>query len=278
MNTRTLFFALWTLPFWADAQIVIPNAGFENWNNTAPSGWTTNNSGVVTTITQVADPREGQFAIRGTVVPGVNTVSQAPMLQSVYGNVGFPVDETFTEVSLWFKSFLWGGDHFNVNIAIYDAGYNLVGGGSGFASGIVPDYTQIIVPITHFAPGAAFANISLTISDPTGQTNGHIQSWFQADNLTGPEISTSTNSVLQVSAESWAVCKDGNIQLLASKPGNYRVDAISITGQKIFSSETTLVRGELLNMPLRSTTAYRGIILIRTERDGELVKTIRQVL
>ncbi|MFM9026994.1 MAG: hypothetical protein ACKOQ6_03260 [Bacteroidota bacterium] len=278
MNTRTLFFALWTLPFWADAQNVIPNASFENWSNTAPSGWTTNNSGVVTTVTQVADPRDGQFALRGTVVPGTNTISQAPMLQSIYGNLGFPVDEDFTQITLWFKSFLWGGDHFNVNIAIYDAGFNLVGGGSGFASGIVPDYTLLTVPIIHFAPGAAFANISLTISDPTGQTNGHIQSWFQADNLTGPDLSTSIIPATQKYTESWAVCKDGNIQLIASKPGNYRVEAISITGQKIFSVESSLLRGELLSMPLRSTTNYRGIILIRTERNGELVNTLRQVL
>jgi hypothetical protein len=279
MNTRTLlFFALWSLPFWADAQNVIPNASFESWNTTAPSGWTTNNSGTVITLGQTADSREGMFAIRGTVVPGTNSISQAPMLQSIYGNVGFPVDESFTEISLWYKTFLWGGDHFNVSVQIFDPGYNLVGGGSTSLSGVEPDYTSITVPILHFAPGAAFANIMFTIVDPTGQTNGHIQSWFQVDNVTGPEFSTGVGSTCLASTDTWATCKDGMVKLLADRSGSYRIEAMSITGQLLFSTEATLLKGERLSMPLKTSTEYHGLILLRTERDGAVVRTIRQLL
>ncbi|MFM7217388.1 MAG: hypothetical protein ACKO1U_05165 [Bacteroidota bacterium] len=278
MNTRILFFALWSLPFWADAQNVIPNASFESWNTTAPSGWTTNNSGVITTLTQVTDSREGLYAIRGTVVQGVNTVSQSPMLQSIYGNVGFPVDESFTEISLYYKTFLWGGDHFNVNVQIFDPGYNLVGGGTASLSGILPDYTPVTIPITHFAPGAAFANIMLTIADPTGQTNGHIQSWFQVDNITGPEMSTGVHSTCLATTDTWATCKDGTVRLVADRAGSYRVQAMSITGQELFTTESTLLKGERLAMPMRTSSDYHGIILLRTERDGVVVKTIRQII
>ncbi|MFM7216655.1 MAG: hypothetical protein ACKO1U_01400, partial [Bacteroidota bacterium] len=89
---------------------------------------------------------------------------------------------------------------------------------------------------------------------------------------------TGVHSTCLAATDTWATCKDGTVRLVADRAGSYRVQAMSITGQELFTTESTLLKGERLAMPMRTSSDYHGIILLRTERDGVVVKTIRQII
>ena len=255
---------------WVFGQNTIPNASFEDWNGNTPTNWSTNNNGSVVTITKVNDGFEGAYAVRGTVVQGQNTVSQSPMLQSTDGNFGFPVDSRFDQLTLHYQSFLYAGDRFNINVAIYDQTFAMVGGGSASLSNSISTYTALTIPITHFASGAAYASISFTIVDGIGMTNGHVLSWFQVDALGGPATMTNLNST----AVSWnydalqIATNNREVEVIVSQSGTYHFEVYSLIGQQIAQLQTTLVAGNHQRIVCTDEKSFPEVFLLRTEKDG----------
>ncbi len=269
---RSLLVLLTWLPLAALAQNPIPNAGFESWNGDVPVSWTVNNSSSATTVTRVNDPFEGNFALRGTVVSGLNNVATAPLVQSMSGNYGFPVDASFTELSFRFKSFLYAGDRFNVNVFIYNASFAVVGGGSTSITSTESSYLPVAVPVTHFAPGAALAMLSFTIADGTGATNGHVMSWFQIDALSGPNVSTATASVDPQLAFTVAPLPTA-LQVSAPETGDYLLEGFSVDGRRLFLVQQTLLTGTEQVIDVPELVGYRGLLVLRVNKDGRFVRS-----
>lgn len=277
MSLRFSLLFIAFFPLITDAQNGIPNAGFESWNNGNPDGWSTSNSGSYISVSCVNDAHEGNYAVRGAVIQGVNSVAQPPVLQSISGNYGFPVDASFTAFSFWYKSFLYGGDRFNINVYLYNAAFAVVGGGSLSVSASESSYALATVPITQFTPGTAFAMISFTIADGSGLTNGHIQSWFQVDELTTPGISTQLTPMTTAVYSALNLTSEG-IRLSVLRNGKWRLTGTNATGQCLFSVEEKMVSGDEWQMDFPTDQIPGSLILVSLSFDGVLVDTRRFVL
>ncbi|MEY4595458.1 MAG: hypothetical protein RIQ47_1868 [Bacteroidota bacterium] len=270
MNRLLLLLIVW-LPLAAIAQNPIPNAGFESWNGDLPQDWTVNNSASATTVTRVSDPFQGNFALRGTVVSGLNSVATAPLVQSMNGNYGFPVDASFTELNFQFKSFLYAGDRFNVNVFIYNSSFAVVGGGSASITSTENNYLPFTVPVTHFAPGAALAMVSFTIAGNTGSTNGHVLSWFQIDALSGPNVSTAAESPQPVLPFSVAPLPNA-LQLSSPETGDYFLEGFTIDGRRQFCVQQFLAVADHQKIDVPELVGYRGLLLLRISKDGRYMR------
>ena len=256
------------------AQTVIPNNGFENWMNGNPTDWTTNNSGNYITITKVNDPNEGQFALKGTVIQGQGTIAQPPMLQSSSGNYGFPADDAFTELSLWYKTFLYGGDRFNINIYLYNSSNVMVGGGSASIGTSTSAYTFITVPVVQFTQGAATALITFTLADGSGMTNGHIQSWFIIDELTCPGMSFL--AAQPVSANNIELSFSGKEFVInAETPSSYKLKVISLSGQQLFEISKDIYSTGQASIEYFSKEIQDQWIIVQLFANGVMVLTKR---
>lgn len=252
----------------AYGQNTIPNANFENWSGNTPTGWTVNNNGSYIAVTKVNDAYEGSHAVKGTVIQGLNTVTMSPMLQSMSGNYGFPVDAGFDHITFYYKSFLYAGDRFNVNVAIYNSNLAMVGGGSISLATSENNYTPLTIPIIHFAPGAAFANISFTLVDGQGMTNGHLLSWFQVDALEGPATSTGVSEDCPETTKPLLAYRPASheFNLMAAGSGRYEIEGYLMNGQRLFSVDRLLMDREVVRItaPPQST----GFLLLHVVKDG----------
>ena len=242
--------------------------------NGNPTDWTTNNSGNYITITKVNDPHEGQFALKGTVIQGQGTIAQPPMLQSSSGNYGFPADDAFTELSLWYKTFLYGGDRFNINIYLYNSSNVMVGGGSASIGSSTSAYSFITVPVVQFTQGAATALITFTLADGSGMTNGHIQSWFIIDELTCPGMSflaiqppSSVNTDLNFLANRFL--------FHAGVTGNYKLIGVNLIGQQLFEINKDIYSTGQASIEYFSKEIQDQWIIVQLFANGVMVLTKR---
>jgi hypothetical protein len=188
------------------------------------------------------------------------------------GNYGFPVDASFTELSFRFKSFLYAGDRFNVNVFIYNANFSVVGGASASITSTENNYVPFTLPVTHFAPGAALAMLSFTIADGTGATNGHIMSWFQIDGLSGPASTTATEELDARAALTVAPLPTA-LGISAPESGNYLLEGFAVDGRRMFSVDRRLSAGNDQRIDVPELLGYRGLLVLRINKDGQFVRS-----
>jgi hypothetical protein len=265
------------MPLGLFAQNTIPNASFETWNASGPDGWTTNNTGSYVAVTRIMDAKDGNYAVRGTVIQGLNSITQPPVLQSISGNYGFPVDDAFTTVTFWFKTFLYGGDRFNINAYIYNNTLTMVGGGSLSIASSESNYTSATVPITLFTTGAAYAMLSFTLADGSGMTNGHLQSWFQLDALSGPTLWTQPIVLPSYNCNSLAVTGRG-IEFTPCLNGRFLIKAWNAIGQVVLDEEAYLSQAEQHVFTLTTKPPQGSIIIVQMIHEGVLVENRKLVV
>jgi len=168
-------------------QAQIPNPGFEDWTGGEPDGWlTTNFPPLIVNVTQTNNSHTGNWAVRGEVIdvmfpipPFLNTGSQT--------SPGFTVNEKFNRIMGYFQFSPVGGDHF---FAAAEMGITttsdttIIGSGAISIGDAVSQYASFAFDISYFLPGDPnWANITITIIDPSGTTSGHIGSTMLVDDF-----------------------------------------------------------------------------------------------
>ncbi|MBK8503449.1 MAG: hypothetical protein IPL46_15270 [Saprospiraceae bacterium] len=117
------------------AQNPVPNASFEGWTGLEPDHWHTSNSpgGNNTNVTRVEQGYSGDFAIKGEVIVWPNTPGFPfiPLLESNTQDLGFPVNQLFSELSLFCKFHpVDSSDVLTIFVSILDSNGTVFGGGS----------------------------------------------------------------------------------------------------------------------------------------------------
>ena len=167
----------------------IPNPAFEVWTPEGePEGWlTTNFPPLIVNVTQTNISRTGNWAAKGEVIdvmmfpmpPLLNTGSQT--------SLGFPVNNAVDVIMGYFQFSPVGGDHFFVSAEMGIATTSdttIIGAGAISIGDAVSSYALFLFDIDYFLPGDPnWANITISIFDPSGTTSGHIGSYMLVDDL-----------------------------------------------------------------------------------------------
>ena len=147
----TLLFTL-TLAYRGTSQI--PNAGFENWSNGEPVGWSTSN-GQFAPIVQVSNAHSGNSAMKmqwqfnGNVGASVH----CPAFDST-GFDKFPFTGRPAALTGWYISSFGAGDYLKVTCVLYKNS-NPIGFVSNDIYGSSATYKQFSLPITYSVAGNA---------------------------------------------------------------------------------------------------------------------------
>jgi len=144
----------------------IPNAGFENWTGGNPDDWLTNNvPTVIAPVTQETPSYSGTYALRGEVMSFAGSPF-APVLASTDMSAnGFPVSQTYSAFSFYYKLNVTGTARLEATVAFYDAGGGWVGGGNQNFTGTVSSYALANIPISYIGPNPVECVIIFAIYD-----------------------------------------------------------------------------------------------------------------
>jgi hypothetical protein len=165
----------------------VPNAGFENWTNGSPDGWSaaSNIAGYATPITKSTDAHSGSSALRGDVVSFGG--SYPPVLWGGEMGNGFPYtgnDAAFTGYYK-FVPVASSGDYFEIDVITFKNGW--LSGGLGYGTlkitAAATAYTKFAVPIQGIYPGTPDSCYVLFTITHSGSSNGTIGSYFIIDDL-----------------------------------------------------------------------------------------------
>jgi len=124
------------------------NPGFESWTSGEPDNWKTNNANPFSFITQTSDAHAGSSAAHGVVVDLGGGFTLGPVLKSGSSSAGFPVNQRYAALHLWYKFTGAGGDQFQVTIGFSKQG-NGVGGGTISDSSGISTYKELVIPISY---------------------------------------------------------------------------------------------------------------------------------
>jgi hypothetical protein len=163
----------------------IPNAGFENWTNGNPDGWTTYNGGSFMPITQIFQAHSGNSALRGDVL---NLNDGLPALM-VGGTQGFPINYRPASLTGYYKfsPAASSGDRLSVSVSLYIGGVygTMVAGIAVGLSGTADIYTQFSIPFHYLltdVPNSCIIQIMI-IGPSIGSYLPTIGSYYILDDL-----------------------------------------------------------------------------------------------
>jgi hypothetical protein len=143
-----LFSLLFFIAVTASAQF--PNPGFENWTDSLPDSWTTNNlRPLYVTTTRSAIKYQGSYALKGAVV-SYATVAMGPTLFAGLGSQGFAVTNRPASVQGYYQFAPQSGDQFGFSIMLYK-GTTLVASAAKTIPGAVTVYTRFTEPFQYYS-------------------------------------------------------------------------------------------------------------------------------
>lgn len=198
------------MPTWG--QNPIPNPGFETWMGNQPEEWFTSNlpDGAGDNVLPVSPGHYSDHALKGTVIPlpGSPEFPFVPLLESNTNDFGFPVNERFPYVSLYYKfQPASPEDALNIFVGILDDEGTVFGGGFSEITASSDTFSLLNIPLT-YGPGVpyrAFLTITIVNNGPSGLPA--MGSSFTLDNLEmGNGLSTATE------------LKDPTVQITAISP------------------------------------------------------------
>ncbi len=165
----------------ATAMAQFPNQGFENWTSGLPDSWTTNNMPTkYTTITRSATSYNGNYAIKGEVVPFATAV-MSPVLYAGLGAQGFAITTRPVSVQGYYQLVPQNGDAFGFSIMLYK-GTTMVASAATTLPGAVTKYTLFNVPFQYYSTQTPdLCKAMFILSNPTDTL--HTGSYFLLDEL-----------------------------------------------------------------------------------------------
>jgi hypothetical protein len=151
------------------AQNPVPNPGFELWTGTEPDNWGTVNSPPDFPVIQTTPGHSGSLALKGQAVVLGPGSTLAPFVASTTAGMGFPVSQTYSELSFWYVAVVQPGDEFEVNVLIADSALNTVEFAiQSYTSTVSLGYTQATVPLNIVGAMPASCIIVFTITHTGG--------------------------------------------------------------------------------------------------------------
>ncbi|MFC2093995.1 T9SS type A sorting domain-containing protein [Bacteroidota bacterium] len=169
-------------------QAQIPNPGFEDWTGGEPNGWYTGNfPPLIVNVTQTNISHTGNWAAKGEVID-VMTIPIPPLLGTgSLTSPGFPVNQRFNRIKGYYQFSPVGGDHFLVvaQMSLVTTSDTVIIGTGGISIGdAVSQYESFEFYIDYYLDSIPnWANIAITITDPSGTTPGHIGSTMLVDDF-----------------------------------------------------------------------------------------------
>lgn len=160
----------------------IPNSGFEDWNNTEPAGWISNNVEEFSFVTKSSNAFSGSFSAR-VEAKSISNILVPCVLAAGENGDGFPISQRYGQLSLYYK--------FNqtINTAVLTITVGVQKGEDAIGAGVVSiiagvsDYTPVTIPITYITNDVPdFAVIIIQVGDQqmNPAANG---SFAEIDNL-----------------------------------------------------------------------------------------------
>lgn len=176
-----------TLVF-VNAQVGLPNFGFENWTGIEPDNWNTNNvAGAVVPVTKSPDAYNGSWSVRGEVE--LNTIGPGNVSPNLgtYNGQPFPITQEYATLNFYLKLHrVSQHDGITVNLNIFDSVNNPVGVASYKLSVEAANWIPVSVPIIYLPAGLHGSpqdfNMLITLEDTTG-AGGTLGSYFLIDNI-----------------------------------------------------------------------------------------------
>ena len=165
----------------------IPNAGFENWTSGEPDGWfTTNLPPLSVNVTQTSNSHSGNWAVKGEVIDFMFPLPPFLCTGSL-ASPGFSINQKINRISGYYQFSPVADDHFlftaEMGIAT-PSDTTIIGSGAIAIGEAVSTYTLFSVDINYFLPGEPnWANITISITDTSCTTPGHIGSVMIVDDL-----------------------------------------------------------------------------------------------
>lgn len=287
MNIKFLFvISFLSLTFCTLGQNVVPNAGFEDWQNEEPMHWATSNlpNGRANAILPTSPGYSGDLAVRGEVIPYPNTPGfpLIPLLIGGYETDGFPVQEAFSKVSLFYRYYPRSAeDALGVFVGVMDAQGNSIGGGFAEVFEEANEYTLLEVPVNYdpsFQPAKAVISISIynygESSLPALGTAFEIDEVSLGD-LVSPVTDPWKDEVEVSDAYPNPTSGDLNIPIKLFKNQTLRVDLYDLAGRQINSITDHLSQGEnIMTVDLKDLP--NGLYLCRLSTfGGSMTQKIR---
>ena len=128
-----------------NAQII--NAGFENWRNGEPDGWTINSSSMVN---RTNDFYSGTSAVRLSGEHKIGIVSTAQLINGTSENFGTPVSQRHSSFNGWFKYIHTYYEKLELSVLMKKNGY-IIGEGTIDTLPEATDYKQFTCFITYYS-------------------------------------------------------------------------------------------------------------------------------
>lgn len=166
------------VPFALNAQNV-PNGDLLNWTAGVPDNWQPFADSTVTQVT--AGYLDNSAARVETRSDGMGGVVIAGIAAGNTG-LGFSVNSNWDSLVFYIKCQLNGSDDIDVTTGLFDAGSNLLGGGTHYLSQNHANFTRISVPFAPYTGTAANCQISLLIYD-SATFMAHLGSYYIVDHF-----------------------------------------------------------------------------------------------
>jgi hypothetical protein len=184
INLFTLVFFLFA-NILATAQNPVPNPGFENWTDGNPDHWfVINLPGIGVPVTEVTPGRTGGKALKSEVVEVFGNPLLSPLQSHTDENLnGFPVEQNYTNLRLYYQFSPMGSDDLKVAILMFDENAFPLSGDEVVISEAASNFTELNIPIVYdFSGEAARCIISMVIEDVSLEGED-IGSYFIVDDV-----------------------------------------------------------------------------------------------
>jgi Secretion system C-terminal sorting domain len=237
---------LFTLAFFlfanllATAQNPVPNPGFENWTGGNPNHWfIINLPGIGVPVTEVTPGRTGGKALKSEVVEVFGNPLLSPLQSHADENLnGFPVEQNYTNLRLYYQFNPMGGDDLKVAILVFDENGFPLSGDEVVISEAAANFTELNIPIVYDFPGeAARCLVSMVIEDVSLEGED-IGSYFIVDDVelnNGGATPTSEESPYLPNVRVYPnpCTATANITLTVEDGGHYSVGIFDLQGREV---------------------------------------------
>lgn len=258
------------------AQNPVPNPGFETWTDGHPDSWSSSRiSGLIDNLIPTSDAYAGDSAARGEVV-SFSGAPYAPWLLSDMGTgYGFPVTQTYGNISFWYKAGLVGTDVLTVSVVFYDNTQTGCATAEAQITQNTNSYTLYTIPVINFGNPAASATILFSIVDTTGVTGGNIGSWFDVDEVSlsgnvGISNTASAPSLIVFPNPSWDLM---HISLLGIRDGVEKLELANLSGKTIMERNDIAPAASSVDLNVKGISQGMYILRVITP-DGILNKKV----
>ncbi len=285
MRFANKIFLLSMVPIIVFAQI--PNAGFENWTEGNPDGWTTNNIiGAVTPITQSADAHSGSSAAKLEVV-SFSIPYGALLFSSSAEQTFFPISQNYMSVRGYYKFHKENPlDNVFAQLSIYATdSVSLIAVGGLEIIQAQTAYTSFEIPVEYIYPALEAGYMYLSFINFTADSLLTVGSYLLLDDLSLSMV-TGIDKDLSALPKQFSLGQNYPNPFNPSTTINYQLAMNSVIdlsiynllGQKVATLVSLEQAAGSYNVQWDASNFSSGVYLYRLETDQGFMQTKRLIL